>query len=331
MNRGLLRNYAGLISKEVEEKANTWFDRAAKEKNLKSFLKSRISSSKAKFGKFSKHQGGAYDLLLALEIVLVCLEGLTIQAMTCLKSHTDGFELPNEIDIDQKILGHNRSVMALSLYLSEMATSVFYLVLNEKDVAARIVCRSAFEAADYFLAIQDDPSLAEAYGKSSGDFRRLWNDSLRNYKIIELREKAIKSFFNHSAEKIKEDSDFRKECFDDFSQAVHPSYDAGTAILFSAMGGPNEGEWSFLNDWMHRRVVASMVYACVLPAAIELINVGSKNENNEASQLSLKSKAPVKDFLGADAATALLHGLLLAYSIVGSHHSRFPAPSLAEE
>jgi hypothetical protein len=163
---GFILAYEDLATAEMLEKASVWYAKAAKIPVCKPALRRGRSYRLSEFRRFQKFGGEAYDLILSLDIITRCLGVFTAYSAICLIDQTSRMEKDANSSIEKTTTDYIKAIMSLSSYLFEMTASALRLVLSGNDVAARLLCRSALEASDYFLAIQDDAVLGSGPVKS---------------------------------------------------------------------------------------------------------------------------------------------------------------------
>jgi hypothetical protein len=317
-----VRFYACLASTEITQKASLWISSLPKSPLLEATLETRAEYRQKDFKRFQSFGGEAYDLILSLDILNRSLLALSGYAAICLIESIRLTEAPTEKSL---VFTHARAVLSLSSYLQEMTSAAWKLIFSENDLALRLVCRSALEASDYFLAIQNDPELALRYVEAGDEFTSLWYEKLRSDKLVKLRRRALGEFFGDLAA-AKEVSNYRDEGSADFSKAVHPSYEAGImSIIGKLIDTSNGAEWEFLGNWQHIRGVVFLLDCCALPVAIELMRAMSeRTESKHVQSLSLPNiQGPsVGDW--KKIAPALLKGVNLSISCAATHHQRYP-------
>lgn len=315
---GFLEYYKGRISEEVDQKVRAWGDRLLEQK-MQRVLRSGHDYRRREFSTRVSHGSSAFDLILAVDICRRCLLEVAIYtSLSLLESNREDKQDEKETQASLSVI---RASLSLSTYMWQMTDAIYRLFLSEHDVSSRILARSLLEASDYWLAMQTDWDLANLYVESSEQFNSLWYSHLRSDKIVKLRKEALANSFGEVL--AKEVGEFRDEGARDFSEAVHPSYTAGLWPLVSSPRlQPPTAEWAFLKDWPHRRVAVFAVDCATLPLSLFLLKVsGSSPEWSFFPEIKSNRIIYSRERL-----TTLLHGSILASSLVATHHLRHPEP-----
>lgn len=204
-----------------------------------------------------------FDHLFILDIIHCVTEWCVFRSMLRMIKESE----------DKQII---RASSSLLVFIFCQIAAVRLLVVNGFDTQARAACRPLREATSLLVLVQNNPDLANEFvsAENPEEANAFWKKHMRGGSTKRAHLENMLGGTSEARDMIEESVRYINEEESYFSQAIHPSYNAGVMFLFSFFDEKEDDEegWEFLSQSPSIRTMKYAEFNCTNGLIAYLLN-----------------------------------------------------------